>query len=145
MPGIKSPYLENYITGPVVYREEITADDTEPPDLDELPVISFPQLGVGASRQETCRIGGGNSLYVMVRLHGPGMTITPLLWRIIRADPTDPAEEDVAYLVSPNLPANNLGQSSMLIGEDLPAGDYVITVTGTFNGNEVSIIEQHTE
>jgi len=132
MPGKKDGNKNSYITPPVTYRTVSEADATAA----DLPLISYPQAqaGVGAYNTE-CRIGEDNTLIVLFDLQGGGMNLTPSLWRVLGG---------VAFLLD-EVVWGAMTQSTMRVVEDLPAGDYVITLTGAFNDNLCVITEQHSE
>ena len=132
MPGHKSQFAESYVTVEAMYREGIVAADVEPP-VGAVDPIVFPQDSDGGVNP--CRIGATNILFVYMLLDGLGMTITPRLWRILN---------DVAYEATP-AEWVAVNQSAFLRANLLPAGDYVVTVTGAFNAGDVHLIEQHTE
>ena len=137
MPGHKTIYNENYITGASPYRLGITTGDTEPPV--GLPRISVPGSHDWLSDQSFIRIGATNHLflYAILDTGNSDNIIQFRLWRWING---------TAYDCTPAtwLPVSN---SCLLHDHPLPAGEYIVTATSTaaFDDLTIYLYEQHTE
>jgi hypothetical protein len=138
MPGHKTIYNENYLTGVVSYRLGIAVTDTEPPD-ENVPRISVPESSDWISDLAFVRIGATNHLYIYAVLDtaNSNNSIQFRLWRWLNG---------VAYDCTPAtwLPVTN---SCLLHDYPLPAGEYIVTATSAavFDDLTIHIYEQHTE
>ena len=129
MPGRKSIYTETYLTDVEVYREGIAVADTVPPGVSNLPTVDVPAIDAES------RVGRENEIAFMVMLTHAGMTITCRLWRLMGGYVYECTP--VAWVA--------ITRSTMLQALHLPAGQYMLTVTGTFVPGAVNIRVQHTE